>query len=120
MSCYGFLPQEPYHFEAKVALSGSKSFVPWMKVGAQNFGGIWGNDGRLQTMAFVVGSNRLFEFFLQERLKFADAVEPAMQLYLEERCVDGSSVWKSAARTMAVFMAFLILLFLTSKWSPQH
>eukprot|EP00435_Cladocopium_sp_Y103_P004743 s60_g1.t1 len=45
-----------------------------------------------------------------ERLGFVEAIEPAMQLYLEDCCVDGPSALKRAARTTAVLLGLLMLL----------
>lgn len=46
----------------------------------------------------------------QERVGFTDAVEPAMQLYLEDFCFDGPSAWKRAAKTIGLFLSLMVLL----------
>eukprot|EP00438_Fugacium_kawagutii_P003655 Skav224225 [mRNA] locus=scaffold939:1160061:1171627:+ [translate_table: standard] len=45
-----------------------------------------------------------------ERVRFTDAVEPAMQLYLEDFCVDGPSAWTRALKTIGVFVSLMFLL----------
>ena len=49
-----------------------------------------------------------------DKLAFVDAVEPAMQLYLNDSCSDGPSAWVRGARTAGFVLSLLVLLPLLS------
>lgn len=49
-----------------------------------------------------------------DRLEFAEAIEPAMQRYLEDCCSDGPSAWVRSARTAGVVLCLLFFLPLLS------
>ena len=52
----------------------------------------------------------------EEKVRFGDAVEPALQLYFEDCCADGLPPWMRIGKTLIVGLGLLFLLPLDFHW----